>query len=336
MEQLRPKAYSYIRMSTDIQLKGDSLRRQLEASKRYAQKHNLELVQDYSLQDIGVSAYTGENLSSGSFGRFLTAVGNGEIEKGSYFLVESFDRMSRQEPVQALQPFLNIVNSGLILVTLDDERVFKGRITFEDLIISIAKMSRANEESARKSDRLSQAWLNKRNNVGTVKLTARCPSWLRLSADRKSFEIIEERATVVRRIFDGEMAGLGAYSIVRQLNAEKIPTFMGKGGWQTSTVNKTIGGKAAIGVYQPNQMVKGKRQPVGEPIVDYFPRIISDEDFDAAQRSRLSRQTNPKGDRKGSGGRKGKAYSNLISKLAKFPYCKLPNRYKKQGFPPKG
>lgn len=336
MEQLRPKAYSYIRMSTDIQLKGDSLRRQLEASKRYAQKHNLELVQDYSLQDIGVSAYTGENLSSGSFGRFLTAVGNGEIEKGSYFLVESFDRMSRQEPVQALQPFLNIVNSGLILVTLDDERVFKGRITFEDLIISIAKMSRANEESARKSDRLSQAWLNKRNNVGTVKLTARCPSWLRLSADRKSFEIIEERATVVRRIFDDAIAGLGAYSIVRQLNAEKIPTFMGKGGWQTSTVNKTIGGKAAIGVYQPNQMVKGKRQPVGEPIVDYFPRIISDEDFDAAQRSRLSRQTNPKGDRKGSGGRKGKAYSNLFSKLAKCAYCKSPILYKNKGLPPKG
>lgn len=336
MEPSRPKAYSYIRMSTDVQLKGDSLRRQLEASKRYAQRHNLELVQDYSLQDIGVSAYTGENLSSGSFGRFLAAVSNGEIEKGSYLLVESFDRMSRQEPVQALQPFLNIVNSGLILVTLDDERVFKGRITFEDLIISIAKMSRANEESARKSDRLSQAWLNKRNNVGTVKLTARCPSWLRLSADRKSFEIIEERATVVRRIFDDAIAGLGAYSIVRQLNAEKIPTFTGKGGWQTSTVNKTIGGKAAIGVYQPNQMVNGKRQPVGEPIVDYFPRIISDEDFDAAQRSRLSRQTNPKGDRKGSGGRKGKAYSNLFSKLAKCAYCKSPMLYKNKGLPPKG
>ena len=41
---IRRKAYSYIRMSTDTQLKGDSLRRQLEASKAYAENHNLELV----------------------------------------------------------------------------------------------------------------------------------------------------------------------------------------------------------------------------------------------------------------------------------------------------
>ena len=323
-------------MSTDLQLKGDSLRRQLEASKKYTATHGLELVQDFALHDIGVSAYTGKNIASGRFGLFLTAVRAGKIEKGSYLLVESFDRMSRQEPIVALQPFIDIVKSGLKLVTLDDERVFSGNISFEDLIISIAKMSRANEESVRKSDRVAKAWKYKRDTAGTKKLTARCPSWFRLLDDRQSFEIIEDRARIVRRMFDEAVAGLGAFSIVRRLNEEAVPTFSGKAGWQTSTVNKIIGSKAVIGEFQPNRLVNGKRQAEGEPIKGYFPRILDDETFYAAQRGRLERRTTGTADRKGSGGAKGKRFSNLFSKLAVCDNCGSPMQFENKGTPPKG
>ena len=40
---MKPKAYSYLRMSTDLQLKGDSRRRQLEASQKYADEFDLDL-----------------------------------------------------------------------------------------------------------------------------------------------------------------------------------------------------------------------------------------------------------------------------------------------------
>ena len=332
----RPKAYSYIRMSTDLQLKGDSLRRQREASQKYAEAQGLQLVEDFDLQDIGYSGYDGENIASGSFGRFLEAVRAGEIDRGSYLLVESFDRMSRQEPIIALKPFIEIVEAGLTLVTLDDEREFSGKISFEDLIISIAKMSRANEESARKSDRLSKAWQEKRNTIGTEKLTARCPSWLRLLDDRQGFEIIEDRARTVRRMFEEAIAGLGAFSIVRRLNDEGIPTFTGKAGWQTSTVNKIIGSKAAIGEFQPGRMINGERKAEGEPIKGYFPRIIDDETFYAAQRGRLERRTTGTAERKGSGGAKGKRFSNLFSKLAVCDNCGSPMQYENKGAPPKG
>ena len=326
-------------MSTDLQLKGDSLRRQREASRKYAETHGLELVEDIDLHDIGVSAYSGKNIASGNFGRFLTAVREGRIEKGSYLLVELFDRMSRQEPIVALQPFMDLVNSGLILVTLDDERAFSGKISFEDLIISIAKMSRANEESVRKSDRLSKAWEEKRNTIGTKKLTARCPSWLRLLDNRQKFEIIEDRARIVRRMFEEAVAGLGAFSIVRRFNDDNVPTFSGKAGkdgWQASTVNKIIGSKAVIGEFQPSRMINGKRQAEGESIKDYFPRIIDDETFYAAQRGRLERRTNGTADRKGSGGAKGKRFSNLFSKLAVCDNCGSPMQYENKGVPPKG
>ncbi|WP_271528813.1 recombinase family protein [Bradyrhizobium sp. CCBAU 25338] len=332
----RPKAFSYVRMSTDLQLKGDSLRRQREASRKYAERHGLELVEDDRWHDIGVSAYSGKNIASGRFGEFLEAVRAGEIERGSYLLLESFDRMSRQEPMVALKPFMEIVEAGLILVTLDDERVFTGKISFEDLIISIAKMSRANEESARKSDRLSQAWKAKRAVIGQKKLTARCPSWLRLTPDRMGFEVVEDHAAVVRRIFDEAASGLGTFTIVRRLNEENVPTFTGKGGWQNSTVNKILSSAAAIGTFQPNRMEGGKRTPDGDPILNYFPRIVTQSVFEAAQRGRLERKTKPESGRKGSGGPKGKNFTNLFSKLAVCDYCGKPMHYQNKGTPPKG
>src|SRR5437588_1867563 len=93
----RPQAYSYIRMSTDVQLKGDSLRRQLEKSRAYAESHNLELVEDFRLEDLGVSAFKGANADNGALGKFLEAVRANAIQKGSYLLVESLDRLSRQQ-----------------------------------------------------------------------------------------------------------------------------------------------------------------------------------------------------------------------------------------------
>ncbi|PWE75952.1 resolvase [Bradyrhizobium sp. SUTN9-2] len=334
--EVRPKAFSYVRMSTDLQLKGDSLRRQREASRKYADRHGLELIEDIDLHDIGVSAYKGKNIASGAFGRFLEAVRDGKIQAGSYLLVESFDRMSRQEPVVALKPFIEIVEAGLVLVTLDDERVFRGNISFEDLIISIAKMSRANEESARKSDRLSQAWKAKRASIGQKKLTARCPSWLRLTADRTGFDVIDERAAIVRRIFDEAASGIGTFTIVRRLNEEGVPTFTGKGGWQNSTVNKILSSAAAIGTFQPNRMEGGKRTPHGDPIRNYFPGIVRQPVFEAAQRGRLERKTKPEQGRKGSGGPKGKHFTNLFSKLAVCDYCGKPMHYQNKGTPPKG
>ena len=147
----RSKAYSYVRMSTDAQLKGDSKRRQLEMSAKYAAENDLDLVPDSQLEDIGVSAFTGANTSTGALGIFLQAVRDKKVLEGSYLLVESFDRLSRQELTKALPPFLEIINSGIILVTLADQRKYTpGKVEINDLLYSIMIMSRAHEESATK------------------------------------------------------------------------------------------------------------------------------------------------------------------------------------------
>ena len=42
-------------------------------------------------------------------------------------------------------------------------------------------------------------------------MTARCPGWLRLSADRTRYEIAPDRAEIVRSIFSDYAAGVGMY-----------------------------------------------------------------------------------------------------------------------------
>ena len=74
----RFRAYSYVRMSTETQLRGDSLRRQLAASQEYADRMGLELADDAILQDIGVSGFKGRNVTEGALGRFLDAVKGGK------------------------------------------------------------------------------------------------------------------------------------------------------------------------------------------------------------------------------------------------------------------
>lgn len=47
------KAYSYLRISNDQQKVGDGIRRQMEASKIYADQHGYDLVE--TMSDIGIS-----------------------------------------------------------------------------------------------------------------------------------------------------------------------------------------------------------------------------------------------------------------------------------------
>lgn len=317
-------------MSTDVQLKGDSLRRQLEKSRAYAESHNLELVEDFRLEDLGVSAFKGANADNGALGKFLEAVRANAIQKGSYLLVESLDRLSRQQVMKSLGIFTEIINGGINIATLADGRVYEAEKTeFADLILSIAIMSRAHDESRTKSYRGDAVWANKRSKAAEQKLTAQCPGWLKLSADKRSFEVIESRAIVVRSIFEDSAAGLGNYSIARRLNEKRVPPFGRADGWQNSYVAKVLAARAVLGEFQPHRLIDGKRRPEGEVLSEYFPKIVDDDLFYRAQGARQLRRV------KGAG-RKGQYVSNLFSQVAKCAYCGASMRFINKGAKPKG
>ncbi len=326
-----PLAYSYIRMSTDIQLKGDSLRRQQQSSKAYADQNGLELVEDFKLEDIGVSAFKGANVSSGALGKFLALVKGGEIARGSYLLVESLDRISRQQVLDSIPVFFDIIKSGINVVTLADAHLYRaGETNFADIMYSVMILGRAYEESKTKSMRVGEAWRNKRNKASEKKLTKVAPAWLTLREDRSVFDIIKERADVVQQIFDFADAGHGSFVITRRLNQSDVPTFTKSDGWHESYVTKILNNRAVLGEFQPHRYDElGERIASGDPIRSYFPRIVDEDQFLRVQAARRRRLVE-------GAGRKGPEYRNLFSKIAKCDYCGAPMRFVHKGRPPKG
>lgn len=325
-----PLAYSYIRMSTREQLLGDSLRRQVDLSRQYALQHGLHLVEEFKLEDIGVSAFKGDNAATGHLGQFLLAMDSGRVPTGSYLLVESLDRLSRDKIDQALELLRRITGKGVNVVTLADGQVYRaGQSNVAQLIYSIVVMSRANEESELKSQRVGAAWKHKKDNAATTKLTKMVPNWLQLSSDRATFELIPDRVEVVRRIFKLSTEGVGTYSIVKTLNRDGVLPFGKSNGWNESYIEKIVKNRAVLGEYQPHSRIDGKRRPIGDVVKGYYPTIISDDEFYAAQAARRARSTF-------KGGRRGEQLKNLFTHIATCAYCGSPMRMVDKGQGPKG
>ena len=291
----RPLCISYIRFSSISQSDGSSLERQVELSRKYAEEHNLSLDDTLSYRDLGKSAYSGDHVKRGHFGLFLELVRQGKIPTGTVLLVESLDRLSRENVLDAFSQFQTIISEGIKIVTLSDGMEYtKENLSsdFGKLIISLTIMARANEESLRKSDRLRAAFKFKRKNLANIKFSANAPKWLKLSDDKTYFDIIPDRVEVVKRIFKDSFEGIGFVSISRQLNKEQIPPPRSSIGWYPSSVRKILTNRAVIGEYQPctfNRVTR-KPDPEGDPIYDYYPRIIDDDLFNAVQ-NRLTNGT---------------------------------------------
>lgn len=326
----RPTAYSYVRISTEKQTHGDGIRRQTEMSRRYAKEHDLRLDEDFQLLDRGVSAFKGDNVVTGALGQFLIAVESGRVPSGSYLLVESLDRLSRDKIDAALELFRRITRKGVNVVTLADGQVYRaGQTDVAQLIYSVVVMSRANEESEMKSQRLSAAWRHKRENASSKKLTQIAPNWLRLSEDRSAFEIIPDRVEVVRRIFRLSTDGVGTYSIVKTLNRDGVSPFGRSNGWSESYIEKIVKNRAVLGEYQPYTKVEGVRRPAGDVVRNYYPAVVTENEFYAAQAARRARATY-------KGGRKGEQIKNLFTHVATCAYCGSPMRMVDKGKGPKG
>lgn len=282
-------AYSYLRFSTSEQLKGDSLRRQIERSEAYAREHNLQIDHSLKLQDLGISAFKGQNASEGALSGFFAAIQSGRVPKGSTLLVESLDRLSRDQITSALTQFLQIINAGVTVVTLMDSMEYSTESINQNpgsLMMSIVIMMRAHEESASKSDRICRAYAQKRLDAVNSKtiVTSRGPSWLKLS--EKEFVIIPERAALVRRVYQMNADGMGKLTIAKKLNSENVPTFESwrsysekPRGWFGSTIGNLLKNRAVLGYYQPGKLDQqtGKSIPDGPEIEGYYPPIISKE-----------------------------------------------------------
>lgn len=275
---MQPLAFLYSRFSSDIQAQGSSLARQSSAAQTYCDVHGLRL-SDTSFHDHGVSAFKGRNVSHGALGNLLELIQQGVIPAGSYVLVESTDRLSRQDPWSSLPIVQQIVNSGVIMVTLADGESYSsetlaGPEGLFKLMRMLLSMERAAQESQMKSARMKAAWRKNREDAKQGKRirTKRGPDWLKLVDGE--WQVLEDKAMTVREIHRRYAEGESSNAIGKSL------------GVSGASIIQLIRRQAAFGVQQIGEIHDGKRVVV-DRIVDGFPRIV-DEDTQRLIEKRLA------------------------------------------------
>ncbi|HJZ56807.1 MAG TPA: recombinase family protein, partial [Gemmataceae bacterium] len=258
-----------------------------------------------TFRDLGVSAWRGRNAAVGNFRTFLDAVKTGRVAPGSALIVESIDRISRQGIDEGYDLIKSILKADVKIVTLVPEREFD-----RDATRSLTKgaleiqliLERAAEESGAKSKRCADAWANKRAGAAGRVVTRKRPGWVRAvggegkrmketAPGEVRFELIQQRAVVVRQVFQMAIDGMGVSLIAKRLNDEKVPVigrkvFKGRPViWTQANVYHLLTSRSAFGEFQPRKGrgSKNDRALVSEPIADYFPAAIDRETFDAAQ-----------------------------------------------------
>lgn len=311
-------AYSYTRVSTPEQIKGDGIKRQIEKAELYAAQHGLELDTTLHLSDKGVSAYHGDNFGEdGALGSFVKLIGN-VVPVGSYLLVEALDRISRENTLSAMNRFDALSRAGIHVVTLMDNKIWPigGIVDLSDLMVSMIHFAVANQESAKKSVRGLDNWSKKRKDAKEKPLTKSVPSWIRIVDDK--LLLIPERSAVVQQVFKLYLSGNGAAAIAKQLNDTGVAPWDSKGrGWYDASIRRLLSNRACIGELQTysRTIINGKYVNAPQQlIIDYYPSAISEDIFNRAAELRNCKAIK---------GRKPQSFNNFFSRIAKCPACGL-------------
>jgi DNA invertase Pin-like site-specific DNA recombinase len=260
-----------------------------------------------------VSAFRGKHRSdTHDLGKFLDEVKRGRVPAGAYFIIESLDRLTREEIQPALLLVLGMLQAGVRIVQLTPvEMVYTAKSGPHEIMLMIVELMRGHSESKVKSERLTAVWGEKKSKARASRSveTTRVPGWLEVDGRRTEgkhkvggrFVKVADRVKVVRRMFQLALEGYGLSAIVKTLTAERVPTWGQSAKWSKAYVRKIISGRAVLGEYQPRKGAEAE----GEAVPDYYPAVIDTETWEAAQNALAGRRDRP--------GSPGKKVANLFS-----------------------
>lgn len=290
--------YSYHRISTKEQIKGGGIRRQLEASTAFCEEKGWTMDTTFKLTDIGKSAYYGKNLDDkAALGSFLKSVEQGLIKRPAVLLVESLDRISRANIMDALEIFIRILNTGITICTYIDRMIYSKeelQNNFAPLIISITLMCRSHDESAVKAKRLRASWSQKRSDGENGKLIHKgiYPSWIDVSSGKPV--VIEQKAKMVQYAFDLCINGNMSYKKIINCLERKY----GNNALPRRLIPRLFQTKRVLGIYEPNttSYKDGVRKPISTcQEIHAYPAIIDEETYYLAKAAIGKRKETHKG-----------------------------------------
>lgn len=286
---------AYARVSTEKEEQEDSFERQVE---HYTQMINAKPDWDFAgiYADPGISGTRAEKRPD--FLRMIEDCRAGKIQK---VLVKSISRFARNT-VDALNYIRELKDLG-ISVYFESENIDTLTPGGEVLLTILAAM--AEQESRTISSNIKWAYQRKFQNGDIVLNTGLMLGYRKTGQKDEDghdvYEIVEEEAEIVRRIYREYIAGAGLRSICRGLEADGIKTKLGKDTWRVSVVlnilrNEKYTGNALLGkTFKPDVLSKQRQKNDGKKAPIYYventhPAIISKEIFDMVQSEIVKRR----------------------------------------------
>lgn len=289
---------AYARVSTEKEEQEDSFERQVE---HYTQMINArmdwQLVEVYA--DPGITGTRAEKRPN--FMRMIDDCCAGKIEK---VLVKSISRFARNT-VDALTYIRKLKELG-ISIYFESENIDTMTPGGEVMITILAAM--AEQESRTISSNIKWAYQRKFQNGEAMINTGIMLGYRK--TDKKDedghdvYEINEDEAEIVRRIYREYLSGTSITRICRNLEADGVPTKFGRNKWRYSVVrsileNEKYTGNSILGkTWKPDVLSKhrqrndGKIQPIYY-VEDTHPAIIEKDVFEMVK-SELARRQDAK------------------------------------------
>jgi DNA invertase Pin-like site-specific DNA recombinase len=320
------QAILYARFSSDAQSAGDSIPRQLRTCTPYIEAKGWTL--ETTLKDEGRSGFKGHHrLPKAALGTLEREALDG-IHAGKVLVIERLDRLSREDHNETYDLIRSLTKNGLSIATVEGDRLYEAYqpIEFAAMIELIVRLRMNHEESAKKASHGRAKWEARRTAMVTTKkpVSALCPAWLRISEDRTRYEVFENRDDTVRLIFALADSGMGSQRIARSLNERGIKPWerfanRTPRAWSRGTLVRMMTDPAVTGDHQPMRMENGKRVPEGDPIRNYYPRVVAPDLF--------ARVSAAAADRKSVAGNKADV-PNLVAGLAYCATCGAKMNYR--------
>ncbi|WP_270792964.1 recombinase family protein [Aeromonas sp. QDB21] len=265
------QAILYSRFSSAQQAEGDSLRRQTERAELFCSQHGLEL-SEITYADLGISGW--KNIQRDGLESLLRAIDTGAIPSDSFILVEAADRLSRRGFIHILELVTKLVNSGCSLVTIENGQIYNktnihSLATALPLIISA---DLAQQESQRKSERVRAAKTAKRNQRV---IQGNQPFWIDII---DGVPVLNNKASLARRIVDLSLSGKRPLAIVREFNTERLESPNG-GIWQVAVIRSILKNTILYGAKTYFESRDGEYKAV-ETVAGLYPKICTKQEFD--------------------------------------------------------
>lgn len=273
---------AYARVSTEKEEQEDSFERQVEHYTKLITS-NPEWQFGGIYADPGITGTRAEKRPD--FMRMIADCRAGKIDR---IYVKSISRFARNT-VDALNYIRELKDLG-IGIQFESENIDTLSPGGEVLLTILAAM--AEQESRTMSTNIKWAY-QKKFEKGEVIINTGTVLGYRKAASG-AYEIVEDEAKIVRRIFREYVYGMSVPQIARRLEADGFKTKRGSNTWRPNAVlgilkNEKYSGNAILGkTYKPDVLSKRRIKNDGTVAPMYYaenthPAIISKELFDLAQ-----------------------------------------------------